>query len=299
MAPVAGAMTGEIRMTTESASDPLIPPTEVNTTVFTGRWLEHRAGGKFSPTTATLLTGPTEAVLVDTGYLKQDVEALGNLIADSGKELTTIYVTHGHADHYFGIAELLKRFPNSRAVALPEVVDYIKETIDVQTGQWRLLFGDTFVECNEIPEVLESPYLTVDGVRADVITVDQADISPTSIVHVPDIGVVIAGDAVYNEIHPMLGLSTPQEWQKWLGTIDLVEKLDPTMIIAGHKRPDSNDHAVQTMLATTRAYIKDFARISAQVASADELIEAMVEKYPQHGNRWTLEFSAQHAIFRR
>jgi glyoxylase-like metal-dependent hydrolase (beta-lactamase superfamily II) len=273
--------------------------TTINATVFTGRWSDMQIGGTFPPTTATLLTGPTEAILVDAAFLTDDVSALGNLIADTGKKLTTIYITHGHADHFFGIASLLQRFPQARAFALPSVIDYIGDTVAEQTQQWNAMFGDRVVKCEVLPEVLDTSTLFIDGVAADVIEVEQADITPSSIVHVPSTGVVVAGDAVYNEIHPMLGLSTPQQWRKWIGTLDVVQRLDPTMIVAGHKRPDSDDRAVQAMLSTTRAYIEDFARACENASGADELIAAMVEKYPGHGNRWTLEFSASQALSNR
>jgi len=273
--------------------------TTINATVFTGRWSSMHIGGTFPPTTATLLTGPTEAILVDAAFLTDDVSALGDLIADTGKKLTTIYITHGHADHFFGIASLLQRFPHARAFALPSVLDYIGDTVAEQTGQWNAMFGDRVVKCEVLPEVLETSTLSVDGVAADVIEVEQADITPSSIVHVPTTGVVVAGDAVYNEIHPMLGLSTPEQWRKWIGTVDLVERLNPTMIVAGHKRPDSDDRAVQAMLSTTRAYIEDFAVSCENASSADELIAAMIDKYPGHGNRWTLEFSASQALSNR
>jgi len=70
---------------------------------------------------------------------------------------------------------------------------------------------------------------------------------------------VVAGDAIYNEIHAMLGLSTPKEWQDWLETVDVVGKLRPWMIVAGHRRSDGDDHAVEMMISQTRSYIKDFA----------------------------------------
>ena len=271
----------------------------INATVFTGRWSSMHIGGTFPPTTATLLTGPTEAILVDAAFLTDDVSALGNLIADTGKNLTTIYITHGHADHFFGIATLLRRFPHARALALPSVLDYIKDTVAEQTRQWDAMFGDRVVKCDVLPEVLDTSTLSIDGVAADVIEAEQADITPSSIVHVPTTGVVVAGDAVYNEIHPMLGLSTPQQWRKWIGTLDLVQRLNPTMIVAGHKRPDSGDSAVQTMLSTTRAYIEDFAGACENASTADELIAAITDKFPGHGNRWTLEFSARQVLSNR
>ena len=117
--------------------------------------------------------------------------------------------------------------------------------------------------------------------------------------HIPEIDVVVAGDSIYNEIHPMLGLSTPEEWQDWLETVDLVEKLAPKVIVAGHRRPDGDDHAVDTMIAETRSYIQDFAAAYETADDAEDLVRIMSAKYPGHGNLWTLQFSAMNAIAAR
>jgi len=274
------------------------PP--VRATVFVGRWPhvpvedmpEVMPSGVFSPTTATLISGEKEVVLIDALYLKDDVRDLGDLIERTGKKLTTIYVTHDHPDHYLGIGPLLERFPEARCFALPNVVESMKDNLELHADQWDLLFGDATLVASVFPEPLESGTLSVDGVEIHVIEVKQADIHPTSIVHVPSIGLVVAGDAIYNEIHPMLGLSRPDEWKDWLETIDLVESLQPTMIVAGHRRPDGDDHAVADMIAQTRAYIKDFAIEFEAAETAEALVDAMVAKYPHHGNLWTLQFSA-------
>lgn len=280
------------------------PP--VRATVFVSRWPEIPAGdwpeiprGRFSPTTATIVSGATEAVLIDAVYLKDDVRDLGDLIERTGKKLTTIYITHAHADHYLGMGPLLERFPQARCVALPQVVADMKETMDLQGQQWAMLFGDACVKGGPLPEPLEDRTLYVDGSPLKIIEVTQADIHPTTVVHVPEIDLVVAGDSVYNEIHPMLGLSTPDEWNDWLETVDLVESLRPRMIVAGHRRPDGDDHAVDYMIAQTRAYIQDFAAAYRAAKDAEELVATMTAKYPYHGNLWTLQFSAAAAIERR
>ena len=212
------------------------------------------ATGTFSPTTATIVSGPTEAVLIDAQYLKDDIRDLGDLIERTGKKLTTIYVTHAHPDHYGGIGPLMERFPEAKCVALPHVVDAMKENREEHRQQWAMMFGDACVVTDALPDPITDDTLYVDGSPLKIIEVKQADIHPTSIVHIPAIDVVVAGDAVYNEIHPMLGLSTPDEWQDWLETVDLVEKLNPRMIVAGHRRPDGDDHAVDTMIAQPRIH---------------------------------------------
>ncbi|MEU2337254.1 MBL fold metallo-hydrolase [Streptomyces sp. NPDC006654] len=278
----------------------------VRATVFVGRWPNVPAeevpgvpSGTFSPTTATLVSGATEAVLIDALYLKDDVQDLGDLIERTGKKLTTIYITHDHADHYLGFGPLLERFPEARCVALPHVIESMKESMQTQIEQWSLLFGDTCVMAGPLPEPMEGDTLYVDGSPLHIIEVKQADIHPTTIVHIPEIDVVVAGDSIYNEIHPMLGLSTPEEWQDWLETVDVVERLRPRMIVSGHRRPDGDDHAVDSMIAQTRAYIQDFAAAYEVAKDAEELVATMTAKYPHHGNLWTLQFSAMSALAQR
>jgi glyoxylase-like metal-dependent hydrolase (beta-lactamase superfamily II) len=287
-----------------TASSTDAPP--IRATVYAGRWPNIPAvefpgipNGTFSPTTSTLITGATEAVLIDAQYLKDDVRDLGDLIERTGKKLTTIYVTHDHQDHYLGSGPLLERFPGAKYVALPQVIESMKATMEMQTAQWQLLFGDACVAPGPLPDPIEDLTLYVDGSPVNIIEVKQADVHPTSIAHIPEIDVVVAGDSIYNEIHPMLGFATPAEWQDWLETVDVVESLKPRMIAAGHRRPDGDDYAVEQMIAQTRSYIKDFAAAYDVAADADELVAAMAAKYPNHGNLWTLQFSALSVMMAR
>ncbi|WP_342338204.1 MULTISPECIES: MBL fold metallo-hydrolase [unclassified Rhodococcus (in: high G+C Gram-positive bacteria)] len=283
-----------------SGSSPAAPP--IRATTYVGRWprVPHNwpemPTGTFSPTTATIVSGPTEAVLIDAQYLEDDVRDLGDLIERTGKTLTTIYITHAHPDHYLGIGPLMERFPEAKCVALPQVVEAMKDNMEEHRQQWAMMFGDACVVSDALPDPIEGDTLYVDGSPLKIIEVKQADIHPTSIVHIPAIDAVVAGDAVYNEIHPMLGLATPKEWQDWLETVDLVEKLNPRMIVAGHRRPDGDDYATETMIAQTRAYIQDFAAAYETAKGAEDLIDAMSAKYPDHGNLWSLEFSAMSVI---
>jgi glyoxylase-like metal-dependent hydrolase (beta-lactamase superfamily II) len=262
--------------------------------VFTSPFLNFEtARGTFSPTTSTLVVGSTEAVLIDAQHMHSDVAALGDLIEQTGKRLTTIYVTHGHADHWYGVGDLLARFPAARAVAIPGVVDYIKESAEETAQQWSALFGERVADPTVIPDVLDGSDIELDGAELRIIEVGQGDIAPSTVVHVPAIDAVVTGDVVYNQIHAMLGLSGPDEWERWIQSVDTIEKLSPKMVVAGHKRPESSDAEVTRMLDQTRSYISDFADGARTAGSAEELIERMTSKYPDFGNPWTLRFSAK------
>ena len=237
--------------------------TAVRALVFTSPAHEVMAGrGTFSPTTSTLLAGRSESVLVDAQFIDADIAALGDLIEETGTKLTTIYVTHAHADHYLGIGALLERFPGARPLATPGVVEAITDTLDVQTAQWSALFGDAAVKPTVLPEPMDGDVIDLEGTELRVIEVGQGDIRPSTVVHVPAIDTVVSGDVVYNQIHAMLGLSGPDEWQDWIASLDRVEALRPTTIVAGHKKPEASDQDVAAMLDGTRSYIADFADLA-------------------------------------
>src|SRR5215510_11711711 len=79
--------------------------------------------------TATLIYGERDAVLVDTFLSAQQSKELADWVVESGKTLTTIYITHAHGDHFFGLKLLLDRFPNARALATPPAVAAIRKQI--------------------------------------------------------------------------------------------------------------------------------------------------------------------------
>jgi glyoxylase-like metal-dependent hydrolase (beta-lactamase superfamily II) len=268
--------------------------TAVRALVFTSPEHEVMGGrGTFSPTTSTLLVGRSESVLVDAQFIDSDIAALGDLIEETGTRLATIYVTHAHADHYLGIGALLERFPGARPLATPGVVEAITDTLEVQTAQWSALFGDAAVKPTVLPERMDGDVIDLEGTELRVIDVGQGDIRPSTVVHVPAIDTVVSGDVVYNQIHPMLGLSGPDEWQQWITSVDSVEALRPTTIVAGHKKPEASDQDLAAMLDGTRSYIADFADLAQTAEDADELVAGMRAKYETYGNVWTLKFSAR------
>ena len=250
----------------------------------------------FSPVTSTLICGNKEAVLVDSGYIKEDVDALGDMIAASGKTLTTIFVTHGHSDHYFGSARLAGRFPGVQVVAVPGVVDYIHGHLEADTQMMSAMFGDTFAAPTLLPSPLSGRTISLEGHDLQVIEVGQGDIAPSTVLHVPALSAVIAGDVAYNGIHQMLGLSGPAEWDAWIASIDAIARLDPRTVVVGHKKPEASDEDLSAILDGTRAYIRDFAKAAASADSVQTLIGAMRAKYPDHGNPTTLVYSANAAM---
>src|SRR6202140_1612468 len=79
------------------------------------------------PISSTLISGERDAVLVDTPITVKQARDLANWVAENAKNLTTIYATHGHGDHFFGTSTVLERFPNARFVARTEVIKIMRQ----------------------------------------------------------------------------------------------------------------------------------------------------------------------------
>ncbi|MEH0421229.1 MBL fold metallo-hydrolase [Streptomyces sp. B21-083] len=261
--------------------------------------LPEAVGGWFSPTTSTLVYGPTEVVLVDSQYLADDVAELARRIEESGRTLTTIYVTHAHADHYFGIEWLLERFPQARAVALPSVVAEIKATNEAQRTTWRQWFGDKALDNTVIPEPLDGDTILLDGEELKVIEIGQADIAPATIVWVPSLRAVMAGDAIYNGVNPFLAASGPAEWTKWIESIEKIAALEPEIVVAGHKNPEAPDDDLAATVIHTRDYIRAFTEELDASTDSRDLVTRMRARYPHNLNPSALVLSSMTAWKRK
>jgi glyoxylase-like metal-dependent hydrolase (beta-lactamase superfamily II) len=247
----------------------------------------------WSPISATLILGERDAVLVDALMTVEQARDLVGWIADSGKNLTTVYITHGHGDHWFGLGAVLERFPDARAVALPAVVERMRQgaTPERVASSWRSRLPGQIPDKLVLAEPLDGHTFELEGHELVAIEVGHTDTDDTTVLHVPDIGLVVAGDAVYNDVHLYLAESTPGLRQEWLAALDTIQQLNPQTVIAGHKRPQRADDP--RTIEETHRYIRDFDRIATNTSTAQELYEQVLALHPDRVNRGALWHSAQ------
>jgi glyoxylase-like metal-dependent hydrolase (beta-lactamase superfamily II) len=237
---------------------------------------------------STLISGRRDAVLVDTFLTTEQSRILLDWVVASGKNLTAIYITHGHGDHFFGLAPLLERFPHARAVATPEVVKAMHENLSPESidNFWRRLFPGQIPDRLVVAEPLEENELELEGHKLVAVNAGRTDTAHSTCLHVPSIGLIVGGDVVYNGIHPYLGETDTQSRLEWIATLDKLEQLKPRDVIAGHKVPENDDDP--RIIGETRQYIRDFNRLDEATTTARELYDAMLELYPDRANPGSL-----------
>lgn len=238
--------------------------------------------------TVTLIHGEHDAVLVDTFLTEQHAKELVDWVAGSGKNLTTIYVTHGHGDHCFSLQQLLDRFPNAKAVATSPVVAAIREQIDPEYVRafWERRFPGQIPRRLIAPEIIKSDTLTLEGEELKVLELGHTDTEHSTGLYIRSLDLVISGDAVYNNTHPYLSEYNDVAGRDWLQALDKIASLNPSAVVAGHGvlDPDSSPRHIDE----TRRYLLDFIAIRARTSSAMEFYETMLALYPDRVNPGSL-----------
>jgi glyoxylase-like metal-dependent hydrolase (beta-lactamase superfamily II) len=186
------------------------------------------------------------------------------------------------------LGALKLRFPDVRAVATAAVVDRVADQLapEMLDGFWRQRFPGQIPDEPSAPETLDGASIELEGCALIPIDTGFTDTADSTSLHVPSIGLIAAGDVVYNGIHPYLGESSAQTRLQWIDALDKLEALDARAVVAGHKIPDNDDDPMN--VAATRQYLRDFIRLDQATETPRELFDAMIELYPERVNPGSL-----------
>ncbi len=234
----------------------------------------------FDPMTSTLIFGEYDAVLVDAMTTVAEAEVVADWIALHNRNLETIYITHAHFDHFYGLSILLDRFPGARAIATPRTVNAMQMSFTPPVERLaRRLFPGQMAAKFVAPEPWEHNTFTLEGKELRIIEQGHTDSADTTSLYVPSIGLVVAGDVVYNQCHMYVGDTTPESRKNWVAALDRLAALDPSIVVAGHKKPGAPDSP--SAIEDTKRYLLDFDRLQKTATSDEELFNKMTELYPE------------------
>jgi glyoxylase-like metal-dependent hydrolase (beta-lactamase superfamily II) len=236
-----------------------------------------------SPLSSILIYGDEYAVLVDPPFTRDQVQRVGDWVEQSGKTLSYVYATHGHGDHWFGTDALLQRFPAAKAYATAGTIAMMHEQATTGRAQtWDVDFPGQIPPSPVVYQPIPADGLELEGHRLQAIEVGHTDTDNTTVLHVPSIGLVVAGDVVYNGVHQYLLESANGGIESWLAALDIVEALRPRAVVAGHKNKELPDDPAT--IDQTRQYLLDARRLLDEKPTPRQYFDQMTYRYPNRLN---------------
>ncbi|MFJ1753741.1 MBL fold metallo-hydrolase [Kitasatospora sp. NPDC088134] len=229
--------------------------------------------------TSTLIMGERSAVLVDAQLTRSAGRELAEWIAGKGRQLLAIVITHQHPDHYFGAEEVLRLFPAAQLLAAPSVVQGIGETAAAKVAEWKPVYGDDIPDQPLLPAALLPQPLMIDGQLIRVLQLGQGDCAGSTVVHLPSVRTVVAGDFAYNGTHVWTADTDPTARDRWSHNLGRIADLGVDRVVAGHRAPGADD-AAHRVLSFTAGYLRDFDEaLHDHSTDPEALVAAVNERY--------------------
>jgi len=157
-----------------------------------------------------------------------EAEALGDWIALHNRNLESIYITHAH-------------FPSARANRNTQDGERHADVFHSLERLARRLFPEQMAAKFVAPEPYEPNTFTLEGQELRIIEQGHTDSADTTSLYVPSIGLVVAADVVYNQCHMYVGDTNPESRKNWVAALDRLAALEPSIVVAGHKKPGAPD----------------------------------------------------------
>jgi glyoxylase-like metal-dependent hydrolase (beta-lactamase superfamily II) len=282
----------------QSAGGRVLPPLTMDVWLGSSRpiartGLDGTGPATWSPTTATLITGERDAVLVDALMTVDEADDLVAWIRGTGKRLRAVVVTQGQADHFFGLGQVLRAFPGAVATAVAGVAEQAQvHTRPALRSRWETLFPGRLPPTVTAPTPAPAGAIDLEGHALQLFDLGEVGGRPTSVVSVRDLDTLVGGDLVYNRVHPWLVGTDPASRRRWWRSLDVVEALRPSWLVAGHRHPEAVSDAAGPQVADLRRYLEDVDVVLGMSADPTSFVATMTDRWPDHGNRSTLEASA-------
>ncbi|ELC0657017.1 MBL fold metallo-hydrolase [Vibrio fluvialis] len=251
----------------------------------------YNADGNSFHVNSTLVYGETEAMVIDTGFTKADALRIAAKVADSGKKLTTIFISQADPDYYFGAEVLHELYPDAKVLATPAVRATIEANLAGKLAFWAPKMGSNAPVKPVLPTAYNGHTLNIDG-RTIEIRGSEGELNHRPYLWIPANQAILGNVAVYGNVHLwMADAQSDAERQAWTQQLSEMAALKPKMVIPGHMMPGTKTDS--SAIKFSQQYLADFANAKAHSTNSQQLIDAMQQRYPTAGLPMALEIGAK------
>ena len=239
----------------------------------------YNAGATSFNVNSTLIYGETEAMVIDAGFTRADALRIAANVLDSGKQLTTIYVSQADPDYYFGVETLKEVFPKADVVSTPAVLEKLNAKLAGKVAFWGPKMGANAPRTPVVPRALEGNTLTLEGQTIEIRSV-QGPLAHRPYAWIPSIKAIVGNIGVFGNMHVWTAdTSTPALRAAWVAQLDEMAALKPELVIPGHMKAGTAVDA--SAISFTKDYLLTFEKNLATNTSSAALIGAMQQSYPK------------------
>lgn len=251
----------------------------------------YHAGADSFHVNSVLVSGKTDAVLLDTGFTRADALRIAAMVLDSHKTLKTIYISQPDPDYYFGINLLKSYFPQARVVATAATVRKIEATLPTKLAFWPPKMGANAPQGVSLPEVLNTDALELEGQTLEIRGTNDR-LPHRSYVWIPSIQAVVGGVNVFGGLHVWTADATSAEDRAaWARKLSDIAALQPKVVVPGHSAPGAAEDVSQVVY--TQTYLQRWDAALKTTKSSAELIDTMKAAYPDAGLGIALDIGAK------
>lgn len=256
-------------------------------------WQHFPAGGNGFFRAPVLLSGPTEALLIDGGFTYPDERALVDAIKANGKTLTTIYVSQSDPDYYFSLKPVVEAFPHAKVLAASETIAAIKRNVEKKLATWGPQLKENGPQTlDDIVEItpFDGASLTLDGETVEIVTVEG--LANRRYLFVPSLKAVFGGVLLFSGVHVWVADTPTTEIRaNWIATLDALAARKPEVVVPGHLTPDAATDI--SAVAHTKNYLLAFEEELGKAADGATLKAAMEARYPGLGMGVALDIGSK------
>jgi glyoxylase-like metal-dependent hydrolase (beta-lactamase superfamily II) len=239
----------------------------------------YNADGNSFNVNSTLVYGEKDAMVIDAGFTRADALRIAANVLDSGKQLTTIYVSQADPDYYFGVETLKEMFPQADVVTTPAVLEKLMPKLAGKVAFWGPKMGANAPRKPVVPRALSGNTLTLEGKTIE-IRGTQGVLAHRPYTWIPSIKAIVGNIGVFGQMHVWTAdTQAAAERAAWVAQLDEMAALKPELVVPSHMQ--SGTKIDISNITFTKDYLQTFEKKLTTSSNSAELINAMKQAYPQ------------------